>query len=329
LLGGTIVKRTGKFVWLAAALVSVAALCSCEGSIGPGVHLVSEGSGEKKLLRLQLEKGSTYSIHTESDGEYTVGEGSTQLATKESNGLTMAFYVADVNDSGAMTIDVRYTRLSYKAQGPMGVIEFDSSYPAENMHPAMAGLKVLVGKGFRIDMGSDGSVRDVQGIDKMVDQIAAEIEIPPRADESTVREEIKASMKEEFEEKNIKGRMKNMLGEYPSVPVGVGACWKVTSPSFYPPCSIDAKYTLKSRSNGIATIQVNAVIKPDKSMAAAGYTYDVSGHMSGIIEVEEATGLPVKGAMLIEASGTRTGTSDGSTSSPFTLKGSLTVKKAD
>ena len=320
-------KQTQEFIWLAVALIVVAALCSCEGSTGPGVHLVTEGGGEKKLLRLKLEKGTTYSIRTESDGEYTVGEGSTQLMTREINGFTMDFFVADVNESGTMSVDVRYKRLSYKAQGPMGVIEFDSSYPPEQMHPAMIGLKALVGKGFKIDVGSDGSVKDVKGIDKMVEQIAAEIEIPPRADEKTTRDAIKQSMKENYEEKNIKGRMKNMLGEYPSVPVGVGACWKVTSPSFYPPCSIEAKYTLKSRSDGIATIQVNAVIKPDKSIAAAGYTYDVSGYMSGMIDVDETTGLPVEGAMMVEASGTRTSTKESSVPTPFSLKGNITVRK--
>ncbi len=320
-------KHTRRLFRLAAAMLSVVALCSCGGSAGPGIHLVSGGSGEKKPLKLNLKKGETYKVNTEMEGEYTVGEGATSITASEKNGMTMSFYVADVVEGGTMSVDVRYARIMYRAQGPMGVIEFDSSYPSEQVHPAIAGFKALVGKGFRLNVAPDGTVKEVKGIDKMLDQIIAGMELPPGAGPDMTKEDLKANLKKEYDEKNIESRMKGMLGEYPVEPVGVGACWTATGPGFYPPCSIEAKYTLTARENGIATIQVNAVLKPDKTLVVGGFTFDVNGGMNGILEVEEKTGLPVKGALMLEASGTRTGTGKNSVSTPFSLKGNMTVRK--
>jgi hypothetical protein len=310
-------------------MISIVALCSCEGSAGPGVHVVGEGSGEKSALKLSLKKDMTYKFRRESSGECTVGKGSGQITTKDTNGVEMAFYVTDVDEGGTASVDVRYTWLSSRSEGPAGVVEFDSSYPPEKIHPAMAGLKVLVGKGFKISVGSDGGVLDVLGIDTMVDQIAAEVGKPPGDRRDLTRESMKESLKEEYGKKSMEARLKPIFVDYPTIPVGTGASWKATSPGLYPPCMIEAKYTLNARKDGVATIQVNAVIKPDKTMAVEGYTYDVSGHMNGIIEIEEATGLPVSAALMVEASGTRTGTIAGSAPSPYSLKGSVSVRKVE
>jgi hypothetical protein len=173
--------------------------------------------------------------------------------------------------------------------------------PAENKEALSQGMdklsKVytsLIGKSFNIKLGEYGRVKQVIGMDEVVNRIFTEMNIKDEKE----KEEIKKVMKEQFGDEAITKRVERITAVYPNKDVKGGENWKEKrdiSTQF--PVEAENNYTLKESSDGTADITVDGQIKGKEEAEPTiidnvkiNYE-DMKGTQKGNISLNEETGM--------------------------------------
>lgn len=266
---------------------------------------VSAPAQDKVQLRLQLKKGQSYQQEMVTDQKISQTIQGRLLDMRQTIGMGFTYDVKDVRADGTAVVKVAYHSALLKQKGPMGTIQYDSKNPPETV-PAMAqGFAALVGQGFTMELTPEGTVTKVEGVDEMLAHIMKSIKAP---DES-IRATMEKKMKEQFGDEALKEIMEKMMAIYPDKPVGVGDSWRrkiVISKGFA--MTIDNTWTLKSRRDGIAVVEVNSTVKPNANakpldMGTLRLQYDIGGKQQGEMKIDEATGWVIQAKMTQNLSG--------------------------
>ena len=131
------------------------------------------------------------------------------------------------------------------------------------------------------------------------------IELPMPALQPLVEQQ----MKQQFGDQAMKELMEQMIGVYPDEPVGVGDSWSKRSVvSRGLAAIVNNTWTLKSRENGVAVLDVQATVEPNPDapaleMGVAKIQYALRGTQNGSIELDEATGWVVRSTVNQSLSG--------------------------
>ena len=258
---------------------------------------LSTASCSKKLkLRLRLQKGKSYSILMTMDQKIEQEILGQKQSMKQVIGMGYTFNVKDVDAEGNASVEVTYTSVRFKQTGPMGVIEYDSTKPAGTVHMAARGFAGLVGQGFSMKITPEGSVLEIAGVDKMLDNMVKTMGLP----ESPMGQQLKDGMKEQFGEAALKEMMETTFATYPADPVDVGDSWtKKIVLTKGVPMVVETTYTLKSRSGGVASVDVTSKVSANKDagptkMGPISMKYALEGTQGGTMEVDEATGWTIR-----------------------------------
>ena len=293
------IRRNG-LGWLA-VIALVAASC---GEEAEQVKL-GTGTGEKVLLRLRMEKGKSYKVQMTADQKITQKIEGREQKTSQTIGMLLKYDVQDVAADGTASINITYDAVTFKQKGPMGLIEYDSANPPKMPHPMTAGFAALVGQGFSVKMSNMGEVKEVTGIEAMIDKMVAASPVPDGA----AKDAMKKLLEEQFGADALKEMMPTATTTYPKQAMGVGGAWaqtlKVTK-GF--PMIIENVYKLIARKDGVATIAVTSKVSPNPDagpidMGAAKMTYTFSGTQDGTQKIDEATGWPTEMIMRQDFSG--------------------------
>jgi hypothetical protein len=227
------------------------------------------------------------------------GRGQKQSATPQaaqsidqSVGVGYTMSVDDVDADGAMTIATRYESVTFRQKGPAGTTEYDSAKPPKVVPPSAKGFAVLPGLAFRMTVTPAGTVKSVEGLDEMLAEIVRRLELP----EGPARASMLKALGEQFGEAAMKQNLQNLFAIYPPGPVAVGETWGrkvVVSRGF--PMLIDATYTLKGRSAGVAEVAMDAKLLPvadagPVELGTGKMTYALTGEQHGTARLDEATG---------------------------------------
>ena len=255
---------------------------------------LTTGTGEKVLLRLRLEKGKSYKVQMTADQKITQNIQGREQKISQTIGILFKYAVQDVAADGTASIDVTHDAVTFKQDGPKGVIEYDSANPPKAPHPMTAGLAALVGQGFGMKMSNMGEVKEVTGVEAMLDKRAAAL---PAA-EGAAKEAMEKALKEQFGPEALKEMMQTATTRYPKQAMGVGGTWEQTlklTKGF--PMISENVHTLTARKDGIATIAITSKVSPNPDagpigMGAAKMTYAFSGTQEGTQKIDEATGWP-------------------------------------
>ncbi len=263
-------------------------------------------SGEKVQLKFSLKKGESYKLKMSTDQK--ISQDIMGMKQDMTQAFTMVFRhdVEAVDDKGEATIKVTYESVSYKSESPMGKVEYDSTKPPAEV-PAMAkGYAALVGQGFTMKMTPNGTLTDIKGIAAMLENMLKKMELPEGPEKALIEK----NLKKQFTDEAMKEQMQSSLAIFPDKPVGVGDSWekKFSGMGMFP-CIVENTWTLKSRKDGVATIDVISKVKPDPDgkpvdMGVVKLTYKLSGEMSGSTKVKESTGWAVSSKIKQKISGT-------------------------
>jgi hypothetical protein len=247
---------------------------------------------------------------------------------KQKIGMGYRMEVQDVDAEGRATLRTVYQDVSFRQEGPAGLVEFDSDKPAENVPAAARGFAALAGQQFTIVLTRDGKVTEVRGVQEMLDAIIHKLELPP----GPTRDGMAKMIREQFGETAIKEQMQNLFAFYPAQPVGVGESWthnvRVTM-GF--PMVLENTYTLKARKAGVATIAVETKLSPNPDakpmeMGPVTIAYGLSGTQGGETFVDEATGWTTGAKLKQDIGGDMTMTAGGNTQKvPLTIKSDVTL----
>lgn len=304
------------------ALVAVAVLTS---SSAPAAD-----DADKLDLKLRVKKGDAYHVGLviEQDITQTTPGAQQPQSMKQKIGMGYRMEVQDVDAEGTATLHTVYDDVSFRQEGPQGVVEFDSSKPAGEVPQAARGFAALAGQRFTIVLTRDGKVTEVRGVQEMLDAIVAKLDLPP----GPTRDGMAKMIKEQFGETAMREQMQNLFAFYPAQPVGVGESWTHNvriSMGF--PMVLENTYTLKGRKDGVATIAVATKLSPNpdaKPMTLGEVTiaYDLSGTQSGETTIDEATGWTTGATLKQDIGGEMTMTAGGNAQKvPLAIKSDVTL----
>jgi len=294
--------RRTRLVAVLMAMVAVGVLPSCgeysDSTTPGGAGPAGSAGGEKVELRLNLKEGETYKLQVTSDQKITQTMGESKQEMPQTTELGLSHLVKEVRDDGTAVVQVKFESVRFKQEGPMGKVDYDSSNPApaESAHPMVTALVALVGQGFSVDLTSKGEAARLEGADQLVARMMENMELPTPA----LRPVVKQQLEQQFGNQALKEMMEQMIGVYPDEPVGVGDSWskrRVVSRGLA--AIMNNTWTLKSRSGGVAVVDVQSTVEPNPDappleMGPAKLQYALRGTQNGSIELDEATGWPLR-----------------------------------
>ena len=243
-------------------------------------------------LRPHFAKGDVHHINATLDQTIEQTIHGRKQVVRQLIGIGYAFTVLDVASDGSTSIAVRYDSMTFAQKSPAGQVEYDSTKPPRDVPPAARGFAAIVGQSFTLTVSSDGQVTRVGGLDALLKNVLAKLELP----EGPAKMASDKLVRQMLSEPNVKSSMEGLLAVYPGRPIGVGDTWTQKSQvnSGFP-LVLDTTFTLKSRHDGIATVAVKAAASsnseaPPVDLASVRLSYDLTGEQTGAIDITESTG---------------------------------------
>lgn len=227
---------------------------------------------------------------------------------EETWGVTYKFDVQSVADDGTAAINVSYDAVRWISGANQ--IDFDSKNPPETPPTSIAkGVADMVGRSFTIEMNPQGRITKVDGLEGVLDRVTSWFE-----GDEVLRAFLTGYFRKQIGKDATVGTIHAMMVGYPKRSVGVGSRWTANNSATVAlsiPVEMQNAYTVKSRANGLATLDVQTKIKSDGnvdpvSMGPVTNIYNITGERKGEIVFHETAGWPVSAKMTIEFEGTMT-----------------------
>ncbi|OPZ94052.1 MAG: hypothetical protein BWY74_00877 [Firmicutes bacterium ADurb.Bin419] len=250
-------------------------------------------------LFINVKAGDNYKYHmlmNQTTNTETMGQksSSTQEMTTD-----YTISVADVDSEGNMTLNYKYDtiKVEMETNGTKQTIDSNSS---DSDDPTSGMYKKLIGKGFSTKMTKYGEIKEVSGIDDMINSMVESINSGDSEEMASFIEQTKASLKESFGDETIKSNIQQSTNIFPKTSIKIGDSWDVNSSiQTLVPLDIKTTYTLDKVENGIAYISLKAEYHTDNSEASdfmgMKMTTDISGTMTGTIKANIKNGLLSEG----------------------------------
>lgn len=225
-----------------------------------------------------------------------IGEQNVNLS--QEIGTDYTFDIAG-DKAGDKTIKVIYNRISMKSSGMGNTMTMDSDIQDPAKPNPFSGLK---GASFEMTFGANGSIKSVNGLEKMLDNMPSKM----TKDTSQIKA-IKASLGKQFSAEGMKQTMESSFKIYPDKPVKIGDSWTVdTKMQMTMPIETITTYTLKLVKDGIAFLNVNGTLVSKGSFDSMGTKIetDLKGTNSGDMQIDLKTGLVLSSHLRLEMFGT-------------------------
>lgn len=259
-----------------------------------------------EILSLNLETGKTYGLKNEALTRMTQNMFGQSIDINMNISTTTLFKVDSADEQG-YNMTVWYDNMSVKMSG-QAQMEANSDNPTEG-DPMSGALSALVGKPFNIKMARNGSIISVTGVEKMLDDMAADLANNfPDMPKAQI-EQIQAQFRQSYGEGSIKSNIQTGLTGFPLTPVAVGDSWKnSTQGAGQFPVVINTIYTLTGRTGDAMTIKGDSVITADSSAAPTDMSgmlvrYNINGTQTSETVLAPSTGWTVSGTVVQEISG--------------------------
>lgn len=273
--------------------------------------LISSGwarAQEKFDLRMHWTKGDTHQMSVTLDQTIAQTLGPVHQETSQSMGVTYTFKVEDVDAQGNATISVRYDAVRFHAKTPSGVVDYDPAKPATGPLPVMVtALASLVDQSYSVTVSPRGTVTQVVGVQKMLDNVLSHLTIS----DGVLRFAAEKTIRQQLNEANLKQSLRDVFTPFPDHPVAVGESWsRSTLVAMGFPMNVETTYTLQGHDNGIATITISGKVAtaPNARMdlGTVKMDYDLKGEQTGSLEVIESSGWTRLTTLSQHLSGTTT-----------------------
>jgi len=232
-----------------------------------------------------------------------------KMEVKQDLGIGLLYVVESVDAFGDMTVNAKFDKVKVKMENPvLGTIEYDSENPTEEVNPIAKLYSSLFGYEFNMIMAPDGEIKELKGINEMMDKVVKSI-VGAESEEDKKLACYLDSFKEQFGEETMMQSFGQTNWLLPDEPVEKGGSWtkKIEIDEGFPMVMI-YNCTLKEMKWSKALIDVSSVIKsnPDGESIVMGpikMKMDLSGEQYGTVEVNRKTGLPIGGSLTQEFSG--------------------------
>jgi hypothetical protein len=266
-------------------------------------------AADELVLRLNLQPQTSYI--------YTMDMTQTRVQSVENQNQSLSqemleewkYDVTGLEKSNEMNLKLTYKRIKVTQNFNEQSSSYDSDNPPEYLDPSMKGLASMPGAVLTVRLTPDGKVAQIKGVDAMLDKMIKAMAMP----NPDQKEAVIADLRKQWGTDAMKQSLEQITSFYPSEPVLPGDSWSsifdIASGGL--PMHIKSEYTLKSRNDGKAIIDVASTISSDSStgtvtMGSLTMAYDIKGSQNGTIEVDEATSLPLNSKLDMHYDGTVT-----------------------
>ncbi len=275
-----------RFRAVVALLIAAGAICAAAGDAR---------AEDKVSLRLNLAEGKTYNLKMTAQQKISQTIQGRKVDMDQTLGMGYSFAVTDVDANGAISAKVTYDSVLFRQKGPTGTVEYDSAHPTATVNPMAKAFAAQLGQSFSLTLTPEGRITKVEGVDKLFDHVLQSMDIPA----GPQRDALENSLKQQFGDQAMQDSMEQLTAIYPDEPVDIGDSWnrKVTMSKGFP-MQLENTWTLKSRKDGQATIDVKSKISSNANagpikMGPVSLKYDFSGQQQGQFVLDEATGWTV------------------------------------
>lgn len=249
-------------------------------------------------LKQNLPIGKKYDFNMISDQIITQKIGDQKILLNQNIGTDYTFSIKN-GDNLEKDIEVIYNRIFMKSSAGKNIMQMDSDDQDTTKQNPFSGLK---GASFTMTMTSDGSVKSINGLDQMLNSIAAKM-----TTDTALINTMKIQLAKQFNSESMKQTMESSLKIYPAKPVKIGDSWTVdTKMQMTMPIETITRYTLKEVKDGIAYLNINGTLLSKGAFETMGNKMetDLTGTNNGDAELDIKTGLILDSHLRIEMSGT-------------------------
>lgn len=250
---------------------------------------------DKILLNFRLPQGlryiSEYDINTVINQEI--------MGINQQIEMQMLMRIQNIvesqNDSGNI-VSMSYKRLAIETMTPSGRVQVDSDSPEEQSGKEF--LKNMTGKKFTVFFDPSGTVKEIRGLEKIIDEITADI-----ASDNPLVESYKNTLNDAFGEVNIKNNLNQITPFFPPYPLGTGDSWtwEMVSRTAQFEFQLINTSTLKETGNEKVMVQTNSVITAPENKVVNIDGMDAILHMKGQqvseLYIDPKTGLSTEGVI--------------------------------
>lgn len=247
---------------------------------------------DKVTLSLKLESGKKYDAGMMMDQTITETIQGHEVHVAQTIGMGMVYDVTSVDPDGTMHINVKYDWVVFKQDASGMQTQYDSRTDKGPIPPTAQGFAGIVGEGFEMHLGPDGSVKKLVGTDHMITAMINKLTVPP----GPMLEQLKAALHKQFNDDTLRQNMEKMTRIFPDGPVAIGDSWSRTQEvKIGMQAKIANTWTLKKIENGQATIAISSKIEPlDNAepidMGIMKMKMDMNGTQDGEFVVKLADG---------------------------------------
>lgn len=263
-------------------------------------------SAEGYQLQLRMEPGQSYRMETTMDQTMTMNVMGRTMDMEQEQTMFYRYDVTDVADDGGVQFDYTMTRAKGRVGMPaMGrTMTFDT---ADSTSGGQTGrmsqrMRAVTGHTVAVTMSPNGTIRDVQGLEAIIEGAVA-------AQEDSMQARM---MRRMLSREGVLQQMSMSFNVYPDGPVQVGDTWSTESTvRFGFPMDMTATYTLSSIKEETAVLDAQYKLRPPadgESMRMGGMKMDMDlkGTMEGTVEVDLPTGLATQSDLSMDLSGEAT-----------------------
>ncbi|MCZ4223945.1 DUF6263 family protein [Pedobacter rhodius] len=237
------------------------------------------------ILKQEYPVGKKYSYAINSDQIINQKIDGKEISYIQNVGTDYIFNIKSLKGIDK-TIQVTYKRLTIKSVGMGNELILDSDKEEAGKPNPFSGLK---NAGFSMLLASNGTVKSISGVDKMVDSIAAKM-----TTDTAQLKQMKLSLGKQFNAEVIRQTMESSLKIFPDKAVKIGESWVVnTKMQITMPIEAITTYTLKEVKDNVATISIKGSLISKGNFETMGNKMqtDLKGMNIGDAQVDIRTGI--------------------------------------
>ena len=257
-------------------------------------------TGGKIAAKWVMKKGEVRKLKTVTDMKISQTVQNVKQDISQQIGQTLSYEATDVDASGNTLISVTFVAMSFNQRTSDGVnLSIDTSTGDVNDNSASQIYSAIIGESFTMKVSPTGQVLELQGVPKLLNNIAQKMNI-----QSSLKESFIDSLKEQYGDDAMKSMMAQSFGYFPTTSVSVGDQWKTTlalAGSF--PMMIDSTFTLKENKDGNLKIDFVSTLSSNASVTMVSGNVTLvpilkSGKQSGSIVISDSTGWIKSGKVI-------------------------------
>ncbi|WP_443937026.1 DUF6263 family protein [Pedobacter sp. MW01-1-1] len=249
------------------------------------------------VLKQSFPVGKKYDYNFTSSQIIKQKYGDKEVNITQTIGTDYTFEVQGLQQNDK-NIKVYYNRLTMKSSTGGNSLTLDSEDKTMASNP-FAGMK---GASFNMLISSNGDVKAVTGLDKMIDDI-----VRKSTTDTAKQAQMRGVLGKQFSEKGMKESMQASLKIYPQHAVKVGDSWTIDSEiQLTMPIGMKTVYKLIGVKDEVATVLIRGTMVAKGNFDLMGSTLetDLSGTNDGDVQIDLKTGMLIRSSIRLELFGT-------------------------